>query len=154
MSPAMPPRMTGGTAALLAAALGLLPMSAQADGAALFAAHCSACHNEGGIGNPGIAPPLNRPGFWSGLGDRAPDYIAQVITHGLNGTIRAAGQDYVGLIMPPVAGLSDAEIAQTATWVLATLGGVDAPVSTDAVAAARAARIPAAELRQMRPAGE
>src|SRR5574343_261345 len=46
------------------ASLGLLAACASAlaqapaDGAALFAAHCQACHQPGAVGAPGIAPPL------------------------------------------------------------------------------------------------
>ena len=44
--------------------------AASLDGAALFEAHCSACHSAGGVGTPGLAPPLDRPEFWQALGGK------------------------------------------------------------------------------------
>lgn len=119
-----------------------------------FSEICAACHNEGGIGTPGLAPPLNRPGFWSGLGDQAPIYIASVTQHGLNGTITAAGEKYIGLAMPPLSGLSDEELAAIGTWVLGSLGGTDKIVTTGDIVAARESKISAADLRAMRPKSE
>ncbi|WP_172329944.1 cytochrome c [Mangrovicoccus sp. HB161399] len=125
-----------------------------ADGAEVFAEACAACHNEGGIGNPGLAPALNRPGFWSGLGDRAVSYVSGVVTSGLAGRIEAAGQTYVGLIMPPVAGYEDADLAAAASYVLQDLGGLATDVTEADIAAARDAHPSHADLRAMRPAGE
>ncbi len=139
---------------LVAGLVAAAPLAQAADGAAVFETRCSACHAAGGVGTPGLAPPLNRPGFWSGLGDKAPEYIAGVVTHGLNGTITAAGQKYLGLAMPPVAIATDEELAQATSWVLATLGGLKLAVTADDIAAARAKTLTAADLRAMRPASE
>lgn len=125
-----------------------------APGEALFSENCAVCHNEGGIGTPGFAPPLNRPGLWSALGDDAATYLNGVTTHGLNGTITAAGEKYVGLAMPAVEGLSDDEMAAINSWVLGTLGKSDKVVSAGDVAKARAQKTSAADLRAMRPKTE
>ncbi len=133
--------------------LAALPAPA-ADGAEIFAEACSACHNAGGTGNPGLAPPLNRPGFWDGLGEQAVAYVSGVVTSGLAGKIEAAGQAYSGLIMPPVAGYGDGDLAAAASFVLQDLGGLEATVTAADIAAARAVHPSHADLRAMRPAGE
>ncbi|WP_167620056.1 c-type cytochrome [Paracoccus ravus] len=146
---------------LLAAAAGLILSGSgaafaadPAQAEALFSENCAACHNEGGIGTPGFAPPLNRPGFWAGLGDQATTYISAVTTHGLNGTITAAGEKYIGLAMPGIEGPSDEEMAAINSWVLGTLGETDKVVTAEDIAAAKAQKISAADLRAMRPKTE
>ena len=136
--------------ALAAAAPGL----SLADGAALFSETCAACHGEGGVGTPGLAPPLNLTDFWAGLGDKAPAYVAGVLMSGLTGRITAGGMDYIGLAMPAQTHLTDAEAAEVGTFVLATLGGQAAQaVTAEAVAADRAAPLPHADLRALRKGG-
>ncbi|WP_108257936.1 c-type cytochrome [Mangrovicoccus ximenensis] len=125
-----------------------------ADGAEIFSAACAACHNEGGIGNPGLAPALNRPGFWSALGNQAVPYVSGVLVSGLAGKIEAAGQSYIGLIMPPVAGYDDADLAAAASYVLQDLGGLEAAATEADIAGARETRPSHADLRAMRPEGE
>ncbi|PZQ49909.1 MAG: hypothetical protein DI556_10680 [Rhodovulum sulfidophilum] len=139
---------------LVAVAMAALPGAALADGASIFADTCAACHGEAGVGNPGLAPPLDLADFWAGLGDKAPAYVAGVISSGLTGRINAAGIDYIGLAMPAQAHLSDAEAAEVATYVLATLGGLSgATVSTEMMTADRAAPPSHADLRAMRKGG-
>ncbi|WP_138466533.1 c-type cytochrome [Poseidonocella sp. HB161398] len=134
-------------------ALAALPALA-ADGAEVFSEACAACHNEGGIGNPGLAPALNRPGFWSALGEDAVPYVSGVMTSGLAGMIQAGGQTYAGLIMPPVAGYDDDALAAAASYVLQELGGLGTAVTAADVAAAREAHPSHSALRAMRPAAE
>ena len=143
--------------ALLVAALAAPALGQDATGAQLFADHCAACHNEGGAGNPGLAPALNRPGFWDAFGDKGPDYLAGVIASGLMGTIVAGDETYAGLIMPPQSGLSDIEAASVANWVLLEVGrdapGAGPKVTPDLIAATRAAAPAARDLIAMRPEG-
>lgn len=147
MTPARPLLLA---AAFAAAAPGLC----RADGATLFAETCVACHGEGGVGTPGLAPPLDLADFWAALGDRAPAYVAGVLMSGLTGKITAGGMDYIGLAMPAQTHLSDAEAAEVGTYVLATLGGQQAQaVTAEAVAADRAAPPPHADLRALRKGG-
>ena len=99
---------------LLASVLSLCaPLTQAADGVALFAQHCAACHQADGSGTVGLAPPL-QGAHWQRLGaDR--NYLAQVITHGLSGLIVVNGQRFVGS-MPAFAGqLNDAQLAVIAT---------------------------------------
>ena len=141
-------------AILMAGLTAGLPATAQdaGDGAALFAQHCAACHNQGGTGTPGFAPPLNRPAFWAALGPEAPAYLAGVMTAGLAGTIRVEGETYAGLIMPAQA-LDDAALAAIGDHVLKDLGGQEAGLAPDLVSGTRAAPPSHADLRAMRPDG-
>jgi mono/diheme cytochrome c family protein len=118
----------------------------------LFEIHCAACHNTGGIGNPGLAPPLNRPVFWQALGDTAPEYLAGVMISGMAGKLDIQGQMYIGLIMPPVASTTDEELVEIGTWVLQTLGETEAVMTQELLEAARETRPTHADLRAMRPA--
>lgn len=130
------------------------PGLALADGATLFSETCAACHGEGGVGTPGLAPPLNLADFWAGLGDKAPAYVAGVLMSGLTGKITAGGMDYIGLAMPAQVHLTDAEAAEVGTFVLATLGGQAAQaVTPEAIAADRAAPPTHADLRALRKGG-
>ena len=127
---------------------------AAADGAATFASICAACHAEGGVGTPGLAPPLTLADVWQGLGEKAPAYIAGVLASGLTGKISAGGMDYIGLAMPAQAELSDQDAAEVATYVLIELGGQSgASVTVADIAAARAAPPSHADLRKMRSDG-
>ena len=139
----------GALAAL--AAVATSPAFAQEAGE-LFEEHCAACHNTGGTGNPGIAPPLNRPAFWQALGDDAPSYLAGVIRSGMAGKLTIQGQMYVGLIMPPVATATDEELVEIATWVLQSLGETEGEMTPELLAAAQEAQPTHADLRAMRPA--
>lgn len=123
-------------------------------GAELFEAHCAACHSSGGVGTPGLAPPLNRPDFWQALGDNAPTYISGIVTKGFNKPIKVRGQRYMGLVMPPVPETSDAELATITSWVLAELGGLDQAVSTDQIAEMRASGTTHDDLLALRPPTE
>ncbi|WP_090061195.1 c-type cytochrome [Celeribacter neptunius] len=118
----------------------------------LFEIHCAACHNTGGIGNPGLAPPLNRPVFWQALGEAAPDYLAGVMISGMAGKLEIQGQMYIGLIMPPVASTTDEELIEIGTWVLQALGETESAMSQELLDTARATRPSHADLRAMRPA--
>lgn len=106
--------------ALLAGLLLPAPASAQeADGEAAYGKACASCHQAGGTGVPGAFPPL------AGNENAAdPSYVIDVIRNGKQGEITVNGEIYNG-VMPPVTGLSDAEIEAVAAYVagLATGGG-------------------------------
>ncbi|MDO6724768.1 cytochrome c [Celeribacter halophilus] len=118
----------------------------------LFEIHCAACHNSGGIGNPGLAPPLNRPVFWQALGSKAPEYLTGVVVSGLAGRLDIQGQMYIGLIMPPVASTTDEELIEIGNWVLQSLGETEEVLTQDLLDAARESQPSHANLRAMRPA--
>ncbi|WP_454915180.1 c-type cytochrome [Xanthobacter sediminis] len=105
-----------------------------AEGPALFAQHCEVCHQEGGAGTPGLAPPLASPGVAA-----APAaYVPLVLLSGLSGPLGPGAETFPGA-MPVFDALSDADIARLANLVRRGFngaGGVE--VTADDVAKLRA----------------
>jgi mono/diheme cytochrome c family protein len=122
-----------------------------ADGAALYGQHCVACHQAVGAGLPSIAPPLTGAVATRGSSPQGRGYLAQVLVHGLSGRIQADGADYNG-VMPAQAQLADPEIATVLNHILN--GFKDGPIAVEVseVAAARALKPSAKELRALREA--
>lgn len=84
-----------------------------ADGAAIFASKCAACHQASGKGLAGVFPPLDASG-WVLAKAEVP---VQILLHGITGKIKVAGTTYQS-VMPPFGGsLSDAQIAAVATYI-------------------------------------
>ncbi|MGV8955334.1 MAG: c-type cytochrome [Cypionkella sp.] len=119
-------------------------------GSALFDENCSGCHQAGGMGQPGLAPPLVDETLWSGLGEHGARYIGGVLLGGLTGTITVDGQAYIGLAMPPQSWMTDEEMAAVTDYVLNDLNGSNIPVTADLFASLRAAPPAHGELRAMR----
>lgn len=95
-----------------------------APGASLYATHCVACHQPGGQGAPGVAPPLagnvaRHAGNPEGRG-----YLVRVPLTGMVGTITVDGVRYVGNNMPSFPALSDAEVAAILGHVLQDFNGI------------------------------
>ena len=129
-----------------------LPAGA-ADGAAVFATHCTACHQPGGVGVPGLAPPLAGT-----LGERLKiagrGYLPRVVTHGMTGLITVNGQRYTGA-MPSFAQLDDESLAAVLNHVLTSFNGEQLPeghqpFSVAELAAARAEKLAPHEVRKLR----
>jgi len=109
--------------------------AAAQDAAGLYVEHCQACHQEGGVGSPGLAPPLVSPA----LETAAPDYIPLVMLSGLSGRLEAGGEAYPGA-MPALDVLTDAEVAAIANMVRTTFNGVaGSRLKIDDIARLRAA---------------
>lgn len=91
--------------------------SAALDGSKLFQTNCSACHQPNGQGVPGQFPPLagNPDLFLSRT------FPANVVLFGLQGAISTEGKA-VASVMPPVAYLSDAQIAAVLNYVRGAWG--------------------------------
>lgn len=140
------------TQGLVLAAL-FAPPALATDGKAVFEEVCAACHQAGGVGAPGLAPPLVDPELWQRLGDKAPQYVAGVLVGGLSGTITAGGEKYVALVMPPQEGLDDATLAAVGTYVLKDLNATGHTVGTALIAATRGAVPSHGALRTMRKGG-
>lgn len=131
-------------------ALVAAPAHAEEAGELLFNDNCSGCHQLGGVGSPGLAPPLVDGELWGALGDKAERYFAGVLIGGLSGTIAADGNTYTGLAMPSQAWMSDDEMLAVADYVLNDLNGLDLTISPELFAGTREAPLTHAELRSLR----
>jgi mono/diheme cytochrome c family protein len=99
----------------------------------LYIAHCSACHQVGGEGLPGVFPPLKGSGVVNK--DDAAKHM-HVVLNGMQGG-KAGGVLYAAA-MPPFAGmLSDADIADIIDYERSSWGNHGKPVTAAQVAAER-----------------
>lgn len=121
-----------------------------ADGEALFNEHCSACHDKGGVGVPGLTPPLVSSVMRNAAGTM-PDYVPLVVLNGLSGRIEVAGQMYFSA-MPAQPQLSDEQIAAIGGYIQGTLNVAEGAVALDAagVSALREPKVGHADLRALR----
>jgi len=103
-------------------------------GAAVYARTCIACHQPTGLGLPPVFPPLANAPIVAGN----PELPVKFILQGLMGPITVNGMTYNSM-MPPVAGLSDADIADVLTYVRQSFGNKANAVTADQVKAIRAA---------------
>lgn len=111
---------------------------ADVDGAALYAQHCTACHQPTGAGIPGAFPPV--AGHVGDLvaADRA--YPAKLLLFGMMGAIEVQGTTYNGVMPGLAAVLSDADVAGILNHVLVAwddvevLGDAFEPYTADEVA--------------------
>ena len=98
--------------------------SAQDDsgGAAIYSESCASCHQANGQGVEGSFPPLagNKKAAKA-------DYVEMVVEDGLEGEIKVDGVTY-DATMPPVEGLSDAEVDSVVEYV-GTLAKTEADTS-------------------------
>ncbi|MEJ1158328.1 c-type cytochrome [Prosthecomicrobium sp. N25] len=141
-------RIPASAAGLVLAAMAAGP-AAGADGKALYAEICQACHQEGGKGALGVAPPVASR-LVKAAARQAKDYVPLVLLNGLNGAIEIEGQTFQS-VMPAQAHLSDADLAAVATYVYGVLNGErGAKVDAKAVAALRATPKSAPELLDLR----
>ncbi|GBR17204.1 c-type cytochrome [Asaia spathodeae] len=121
------------------------------DGAAIYNANCSVCHQAGGAGSPGQFPPLaGRIGKIAATPE-GKTYVADVLLNGVHGTIEAGGASYMGF-MPSFKALTDDQLATVLTYI-SSLNSPGAPAFTaDEVKAARAAPKKAKEILAERKA--
>jgi len=104
-------------------------------GMRLYATHCQSCHQQTGLGVPGVFPPLIGSEWVTG----APELPVLILLHGLQGPITVGGEGFAGAMPAWQDLLSDAEIAAIATYIR-QWGTNDAPaVGPDLVAALRSA---------------
>ncbi|HDZ38281.1 MAG TPA: c-type cytochrome [Marinobacter sp.] len=104
--------------------------AATPDGAALFGAHCSACHQASGQGIPGAFPPLAGSKWLQG----DPAIPVAIVHDGLQGNIEVAGNTFQGA-MPKFGGqLSDAELAAVLSYTRSQWGNDASDISPKVVA--------------------
>ena len=108
---------------------------ATADGAAIFAARCVACHQATGTGVPGAFPPLAGSNWVNGRDTT----LIQILLHGIQGPLTVNGASYNGTMPTFGTQLSDAEIAAVLTHVRTQWGNKTGPVSTAQVTTQRSA---------------
>ena len=103
-------------------------------GAAVYARTCIACHQPTGKGLPPVFPSISETPIVVGN----PELPIKFITNGLMGPITVGGMTFNSM-MPPVAGVSDQDIADVLTYVRQSFGNKGNPVTVDQVKAVRAA---------------
>ena len=103
-------------------------------GQAVYSRTCIACHQPTGMGLPPVFPPIANAPIVVGN----PELPIKFILQGLMGPITVGGTTYNSM-MPPVAGVSDGDIADVLTYVRQSFGNQGNPVSADQVKAVRAA---------------
>ena len=109
-------------------------------GQVLFAGTCSACHQGAGQGLPNVFPPLAKSDYFA----KDPMRIAEVVLRGLSGPVTVNGATY-NSVMPPLANLTDDEIANISTYVANSWGNAGGRVTKEQVAKARALPAPVAQ---------
>lgn len=140
---------------LLVAASGI---AVAEDGKAVYDAHCAACHQPDGAGALGLAPPLAGT-----LGKRMAvpagrQYLTGIVLSGLAGKLESKGVIYEGL-MPAWPQLTDGELAAVLNHVLTSFNAADLPaghqpILAEELAAPRARKLSARELRALRAASQ
>ncbi len=107
--------------------------AAAADGAALYAARCAACHQPSGSGVPGVFPPLAGSEWLTGPERR----LAALVLNGVTGPITVKGHSYSGAMPAFASQLNDAELAALLTQLRAQWGAGAAAVTPATVARVR-----------------
>ncbi|WP_432257288.1 c-type cytochrome [Cupriavidus sp. TMH.W2] len=143
---------------MLLAAVCAGPAVAQDTGAgkALFAQHCAVCHQAGGVGLDGLAPPLTAmPGRYAGT-PAGRELLTRVGLFGMYGEIESGGKRFNGN-MPAFGALPDHELADILNYLVfdvsaATRGAGVPPYQAGEVAALRGQVMGGAEVRRQRSA--
>lgn len=105
------------------------------DGAQIYAAQCVACHQASGAGLPGVFPPLAASEWVSGK----EAVLAQILLHGISGSLTVKGAVYNGQMPAFQDKLNDAEIAAVLTHIRSNFGNTAGKVDAALVKAEREA---------------
>lgn len=103
------------------------------DGAAIYAARCTACHQPTGAGLPGVFPPLAGSEWVTGEART----LAALVLHGVTGSISVKGTTYNGAMPAFKEHLSDAEVAAVLTHLRSQWGHSANAIDAAAVAQVR-----------------
>lgn len=95
------------------------------DGAKVYQTNCSSCHQATGAGVPGTFPPLAQNPVVTG----DPKTVIHIIKYGLNGKVVVHGTTYNGMMPAWAQQLSDADVANVATYVRSSWGNKAAAIS-------------------------
>jgi mono/diheme cytochrome c family protein len=99
-------------------------------GKAVYARTCIACHQPTGLGLPPVFPPLAGSEWVS----KDASIAVRNIINGMTGPVTVKGVTYNSM-MPPVAGLSDKDIADVVNYVNNSWGNAGPTVTEDEVKA-------------------
>jgi len=104
--------------------LGAATARAQASG--VFQQRCAVCHQQTGVGIPGVYPPIAGTigGYMRLPQGRA--FLIHLLLHGMDGEITSQGSTYEGL-MPPAADFIDEDLADAINYVLQSLNARQLP---------------------------
>lgn len=105
------------------------------DGGQIYAAQCVACHQAGGIGLPGVFPPLAASEWVTSKGA----VVVQILLHGISGSLTVKGAVYKGEMPTFKDKLNDAEIAAVLTYVRSNFGNAAGKVDAALVKTEREA---------------
>ncbi|MEM9281994.1 MAG: c-type cytochrome, partial [Verrucomicrobiota bacterium] len=110
-----------------------------ARGRQIYMTSCVACHGSDGGGMKYLAPPLAGSDWVNGSEER----LVRILLHGLSGPISVSGKRYefpeIQAVMPPLAGLDNAEIAAVLTYIRLEWGNTANPISAGDVGQIRIA---------------
>ncbi|QBR03302.1 cytochrome c [Paraburkholderia pallida] len=108
-------------------------------GQSTFGARCAVCHQAGGKGQDGLAPPLTRyPGRYAATPDGRQQLTATVL-NGMYGEIAVQDKTY-NFKMPSFASLSDEELAEVLNYVVFDLNSKHGNAKPFTAAELKAAR--------------
>ncbi len=105
-----------------------------ARGEAVYRGTCSTCHQLDGKGLASVFPPLASSDYLMADKQRS----IRIVLAGLSGPIQVNGATFDS-VMPPLANLTDHEIADVLSFVRNRFGNEGAPVNDEEVASVRAA---------------
>jgi mono/diheme cytochrome c family protein len=157
----MKAKHAGKIAALIAAAASFAMAGAAhaqtvhyAGGKSMFDAQCAVCHQAGGKGQDGLAPPLTEyPGKYSTTSPGRAQLTSTVV-HGMFGEIKVNDKSY-NFKMPSFASASDEDLAQVLNYVVFDLNekhGDAKPFTAADIKAARAQTLDSAAVHTQRAA--
>jgi mono/diheme cytochrome c family protein len=126
-------KSSGGSTSAAASAAGARNPASASDGAVVYLANCSSCHQTNGQGVQGAFPPLAGNPTVTGT----PVAVIAIVKNGLDGRLVVNGQAYSG-IMPRWNGvLSDEQIASVITYIRSSWKNRASPVSVSDVQSVR-----------------
>lgn len=100
----------------------------------VFNKTCVACHQPGGTGKDGLAPPLVGSEWVLAPG---PNRIARVVLNGFTGPVTVKGKEWNLTMVPWKDTFDDEHIAAVLTYVRSAWGNNASPVTPQQIAAAR-----------------
>jgi mono/diheme cytochrome c family protein len=115
---------------LAAAAVAAPDADSMKRGQAVYSRTCIACHQPTGMGLPPVFPPLSGSEWIA----KSASIAVRNITNGMQGPVTVKGVTYNSM-MPPVAGLTDKDIADVVTYVNNSFGNTGATVTEAEVTA-------------------